>query len=289
MSDRIEYFIFVLFSYLFKVTGLKVARKISTVLAFVFFYIIPIRKETTIENLSKAFPEYAGEKIKKIAYGSYKSFAIALIEILYIPWMTKQEVINAVKCRNLEFVKKKYEEKKGLLLISAHFGNWEYMAVSMGAQLNIPLYVVVKPQSNVYVTNWLDNMRVMWGNKIVPLGISIRQIYKELKEKNIIAMVADQRGPAEGIRVNFFARKTSVYPGPAILALKTGSPILYGIAVRQPDYSYETEFFEISMENLPEKDEDKVIELNQRMFDYLESIARKYPEQWLWQHKRWKY
>lgn len=289
MSDKIEYFIFVLFSYLFRVIGLKTARKISSVLAFIFFNIIPIRKGITIENLTKAFPEYSGEKIKRIAYGSYKSFAIALIEILYIPWMTKQEVNSAVKCRNLEFVKKKYEEKKGLLLISAHFGNWEYMAVSMGAQLNIPLYVVVKPQSNIYVTTWLDNMRVMWGNKIVPLGISIRQIYKELKEKNIIAMVADQRGPAEGIRVNFFGRRTSVYPGPAILALKTGSPILYGIAVRQPDYSYETEFFEISMENLPEKDEDKVIELNQRMFDFLESFARKYPEQWLWQHKRWKY
>ncbi len=289
MSDKIEYFIFVFFSHLFKVTGLKTARRISILLAFIFFYIIPIRKETTIDNLHKAFPEYSKDKIKKIAYGSYKSLAIALIEILYIPWMTGEQAGNAVRCRNLEFVKKKYEEKKGLLLVSAHFGNWEYMAVSMGMQIGVPLYVVVKPQSNAYVTNWLDNMRIMWGNKIVPLGISIRQIYKELKEKNIIAMVADQRGPAEGIRVDFFGMKTSVYPGPAILALKTGSPILYGIAVRQPDNSYETEFYEISMDNLPDKDEEKVIALNQRMFDYLESFARKYPEQWLWQHKRWKY
>lgn len=289
MTDKIEYFIFVLFSYLFKVTGLKTARKISTLLALIFFYIIPIRKDTTIENLSNAFPGYSKNKIKKIALGSYKSFAIALIEILYIPWMTEEEVKNAVRCSNLEFVKEKYEMGKGLLLISAHFGNWEYMAISMGAQLNVPLYVVVKPQSNAYVTKWLDNMRIMWGNKIVPLGISIRQIYKELKDKNIIAMVADQRGPAEGIRVNFFGRRTSIYPGPAILALKTNSPILYGISIRQPDYSYKTEFYEISTENLPEKDEDRVIELNQRMFDYLESYVSKYPEQWLWQHKRWKY
>ena len=289
MTDRIEYFIFKLFSYLFKITGLKFARKISALLAFVFFYIIPIRKETTIENISKAFPEYSKDKVKKIAFGSYKSFAIALIEILLIPWMTKEEVEKAVKCSNLDFILKKYNEKKGVLLISAHFGNWEYMAVSIGAQLNVPLSVVVKPQRNIYVTAWLDKMRALWGNKIVPLGISIRQIYKKLKDKNIIAMVADQRGPAEGIRVIFFGRRTSVYPGPAILALKTNAPLLYGVSVRQPDYSYQTEFFEISTENLPENDEDKIIEVNQRMFVLLESIVRKYPEQWLWQHKRWKY
>ncbi len=289
MTDRIEYLIFIFFSFLFKLIGIRSSRKISSVLAFIFFYIIPVRKDTTIENIARAFPEYSEGRVRKIAYGSYKSFAVALIEILFIPWMKREEVEKAVKCSNLDFVLKKYNEKKGILLISAHFGNWEYMAVSIGAQLKIPLYVVVKPQRNIFVTGWLDRMRTLWGNKIVPLGISIRQIYKELKDKNIIAMVADQRGPAEGIRVNFFGRRTSVYPGPAILALKTGCPILYGISVRQPDFSYRTEFYEISTDNLPADEEEKIIEVNQRMFDYLESCVRKYPEQWLWQHKRWKY
>jgi Kdo2-lipid IVA lauroyltransferase/acyltransferase len=289
MTNKIEYIIFKAFSYIFKFCGLRLSRKFSSILAFVFFYFIPIRKKTTIDNLAKAFPEYSTKQINKIAYGCYKSFAISLIEILYSPWMTKEQIEKAITCSNVDFIMEKYKENNGLLLLSAHFGNWEYMALSIGAQLKLPLHVVVKPQRNPFVTNWLDVMRTKWGNKIITLGVSIRQVYKELKEKNIIAMVADQRGPSDGMRVNFFGRKATIYPGPAVLALKTHAPILYGIPVRQPDFSYKTDFYEISSADLPEDEEQKIIELNQRMFNYLESFIRKNPEQWLWMHKRWKY
>ena len=289
MADRIEYIIFSGFSVLFKILGLRLSRKFSTVLAFVFYFLIPIRKKTTIENLTRAFPEYDSRKIKKIAFGSYKSFAVALIEILYLPWMNREEAYKAVKCPNISLIKSKYAEGNGLILLSAHFGNWEYMAISIALQTGAPFSVVVKAQRNTYVTDWLNKVRCKWGNKIVPLGISIRQIYKELKDKNVVAMVADQRGPSDGAKVSFFGRKAAVYSGPTILALKTGAPILYGIAIRQPDYSYFSEFHEICMDNLPEDYNDKVDKVNQRMTDYLERIIRQHPEQWLWMHKRWKY
>ncbi len=289
MADKIEYIIFSGFSTLFKILGLRLSRKFSTILAFIFYYVIPIRKNTTIENLTKAFPELDSKKIKKIAFGSYKSFAAALIEILYLPWMSREEAYNAVKCPNVNLIKSKYEEKNGVILLSAHFGNWEYMAVSIALQTGVPFSVVVKSQRNVLVTDWLDKVRCKWGNRIVPLGISIRQVYKELKDKNIVAMVADQRGPSDGDKVNFFGRRAAVYSGPAVLSLKTGAPILYGISIRQPDNSYYSEFYEICMDNLPEDYEGKVTEINQRLTNYLESIVRRYPEQWLWMHKRWKY
>ncbi len=289
MVDKLEYILFIGFSKLFKLFGLRLSRKFAFILAFVFYYIIPIRRETVLENLKIAFPEYSQKKIKEISFQCYLNFAISLVEILYAPYMSDSDIKSAVKCNNLDFILKKYEEDHGVILLSAHFGNWEYMALSMGYQLNKSLAVVIKSQRNKYVTNWLNKMRITWGNRIVPLGISIRQIYKELKDKNIVAMVADQRGPEDGIRVDFFNRKTAAYPGPAMLSLKTKAPILYGIAIRQPDYSYVTEFVEISQDNLPEADEEKVIELSRRHMAYLEKIVREYPEQWLWMHKRWKY
>ncbi len=289
MTDRFEYIIFTGFGFLFKLAGIKTARKFATVLAAVFFYLIPIRKETTIDNLSKAFPDYTPERIKKIAFGCYKSFAITLIEILLMPYMSRDEIKRAVNWTNLSFVKEKEEEKNGLLLLSAHFGNWEYMAASMGANLDSTMSVIVKPQRNKLVTDWLNAARTKWGNRVVSLGISIRQVYQELKEKRVVAMVADQSGPAEGIRVNLFGRKASVYTGPAVLSLKTKAPILYGCAVRQPDYTYTAEFFEIKTDDLPDDQEEKVTIISQRMTDILESTVRKYPEQWLWMHKRWKY
>jgi len=102
-------------------------------------------------------------------------------------------------------------------------------------------------------------------------------------------MVADQRGPREGVKVKFFNKDVSVYTGPAALALKTKAPILYGISVRQKDYKYKTELVEISKDNLPDDDEEKIIELSQRHTAYLEKVIRENPEQWLWMHDRWKY
>jgi len=289
MKNIFEYILFLSFSKFFQLLGLNLSRKFSFLIAALFYYIIPIRKKTVLENLHNAFPDYDEKKIKNIAFGSYKSFAIALAEILYMPAMSKEDIKKQVDCNNMELIREKYEENNGVILLSAHFGNWEYMATSVAAQLNISLSVVIKPQRNPYVTNWMNKARTRWNNEIVPLGISIKQTYQTLKDKKIVAMVADQRGPEESIKINFFGKNLSVHTGPAALALKTGAPVLYGISVRQDDCSYKSVMTEISKENLPESNEEKIIELSQRHMTYLEGYIREYPEQWLWMHKRWKH
>jgi len=289
MKNKIEYILFIGFSYLIRIFGLKLSRKFSWIAAFIFFYFIPIRKDVTLSNLKKAFPDYPYHKIKQIAFDSYRSFLVAIIEILHLPAMTRDDMRNAVTCPNVSLIREKYSNNNGVILLSAHFGNWEYVAASASLQAGLPFHVVVKPQRNPYVTEWLNKMRTKWDNKVISLGLSIREIYKNLKEKNLVAMVADQRGPYEGIRVNFFGIKTAVYSGTAVLAFRTNAPIIYGITVRQPDYSYKVILEEISMENLPENEEEKIIEISQRHTSYLEKFIRQYPEQWLWMHKRWKY
>jgi KDO2-lipid IV(A) lauroyltransferase len=289
LQNLTEYIFFLFFSYLIRIVGLKSARKLSPFLAIVFFYIIPIRKKTVIENLTYSFPGYTGEKIKEIALNCYKSFSITLIELLAIPWLTREQMTNMIYCRNSDLIKQRYNEQKGVILLSAHFGNWEYIALSVSLQINIPFSVVVKPQRNPYVTKWLEDARTKWINKIIPLGVSIRQVYKELVDKNIVAMVADQRGPREGIRLDFMGRPAYFFPGPAMLAVKTGAPLLYGIAVRQADQTYVAEIFEVDKNNLPENEEDKIIELTKRHKEYLEKFMMEHPEQWFWMHKRWKY
>jgi len=289
MKNILEYILFLSCSKFFQLLGLNLSRRFSFLIAVLFYYIIPIRKKTVLENLHNAFPDYDEKKLKSIAFGSYKSFAIALAEILYIPAMSKEEIKKQVDCINVELIREKYEENKGVILLSAHFGNWEFMATSLAAQLNIPISIVIKPQRNPYVTNWMNKARTKWNNEIVPLGISIRQTYQTLKDKKIVAMVADQRGPEESIKIFFFGRNITVLTGPATLSLKTGAPVLYGISVRQDDYSYKSVMTEISNENLPESNEEKIKELSQRHMTYLEGYIRKYPEQWLWMHKRWKH
>ncbi|GIV46132.1 MAG: acyltransferase [Ignavibacterium sp.] len=289
LKDRLEYILFIAFSYLFRILGLKMARKFAKVLAFTFFYLIPIRKKTVFENLDIAFPDLSQKEKNKIAYGSYLSFAISIVEILYLPWMKESEMKNAVEIENLNLITEKNNLGNGVILLSAHFGNWEYIAASASLQLNKKFYIIVKNQRNKLVNDWMNRMRTRWLNEVVTLGVSVRNIYAVLKNNGIAAMVADQRGPEEGLKLEFFGKKTSVYTGPAVLSLKTGAPIIFGIPVRQKDFTYKATLIELDQTNLPDDFDEKVKIITKRMIRYLEKIISQNPEQWLWMHRRWKH
>ncbi len=289
MKSKLEYFLLISFQKFFGLIGLQNARQLNSVVAFVFYYLIPVRKKTVFNNLRLAFPNWEESKIKKTAWENYKSIAVTFIEILLLENLSTYELTNAVNCPNKNLIVNKFNEGNGVILLSAHFGNWEFVALSVAQQIGIPFSVIIKPQSNKFVSDRMNKYRTKWGNKIVPLGMSVRTIYQELKAKNIVAMVADQRGPADGMRVNLFGIQSATYDGPATLAVKTGAPMIYGISIRQPDYSYLLVLEEVDMSNLPLKEEEKIKEITQRHTSILERIIRQYPEQWFWMHNRWKY
>jgi len=289
MKNKIEYFLFISFSYLFKILGLDLSRKFSVIIAIFFYYILPIRKQTVLQNLKYAFPDFSLQKIKEISFDNYKSFAITFTEIMYLPHLSHKKLIDNVECINLDLVKKKYKEGNPIILLTAHFGNWEYMAASTGVQLGAQLNEIIKNQRNPYVTNWLKINRRRFGNEVMPIGMQIKKIYKKLKEKQIVVMAADQRGDEESIRVKLFGRSTSVFPGPATLGLKTNAVLICAIPVRQKDKKYKIVFEELSLENLPDNLEAKKVEICQRYTSRLQKLIEKNPEQWLWMHKRWKH
>lgn len=289
MKNRLEYIIFISFSLFFRAMGLYLSRRFAFIIAIIFFYIIPIRKAVTVDNIKNAFPQLDSKQVNKTAFRSYRSFAITLAEIMILPSMTREKMIKILKCTNLDLISKKFEEGNGVILLSAHFGNWEYGANSVSLQANKKFNIIVKNLRNPLVSEWMNKMRTKWLNEVVSLGVSVRQIYIDLKEKNIVAMIADQRGPEDSIKLDFFGRKTSVLVGPAVLSLKTGAPLIFGIAVRQKDYSYKMNIVEISKDNLPDEFNAKIAELSRRHLHYLESVIRENPEQWLWMHNRWKH
>jgi len=289
LKDRIEYILFITLSLLLRVIGLNLSRKFAYLLALFFYYLIPIRKKTVFENLNIAFPNKSLKDKKEIAFKSYHSFCLSMVEILVLPSLSEEKVKSLIQLNNSELLLKRYKEGNGVIVLSAHFGNWEYIAASVSLQINVPFNIVVKNQRNGFVNDWMNRVRTKWINKVIPLGVSIRTTYSVLKSGQILAIVADQRGPEDGLKIEFFGKKTSVFTGPAVLSLKTGAPLLFGIPIRKPDYSYFAEVYEIDRSNLPENFDDQVKVLCERMIRYIEEVIIKYPEQWLWMHKRWKH
>lgn len=288
MQNKIEFFLFNFLSYFVTLFSLRVSRKLANVLAFLFYYFIPLRKEVARKNLQFVFPEFDKKKLNEVLYKSYVNFFIVLIEIFYLKVIDTENLKSMVRIKQPELIRECLKKNKGLIFLSAHFGNWEILAASTALTIGIPYSIIIKPLRNTLVDKFINDMRCKWGNKVVRLGISIKEIYRELLNKNIIALVADQRAAEGSMRFPFFGKETSVFVGPATLSVKTGSPILIGIAVRQEDYFYEIDLVEIKADNSLSEAE-KIEQLTKSYLNVLENEIKKNPEQWLWFHDRWKH
>lgn len=289
VQNKIEFVIFISLVKIFNLFGIKRAKTAAKILAFLFYNLIPLRKDIVIKNLRIAFPDYSENRIQQLAHDIYYNIAISIIEIFCLPYLDANKVKAMVYCQDVDAIKKKLDLNKGLIFLTAHFGNWELGASWMGLLLDRPISVMAKNQRNELVTNWLNWMRERFGNTVIPLGVSVRNLFKELMNKNIIGVVGDQRGPVDGVRVKFFGRDTATYPGTAQLALRTSAPIVVVMMVRQKDFTYRACVEVIETEDLAGDEQSKVIEINQRYMSILEGYIRKFPEQWFWMHNIWKY
>ena len=290
MKNIVEYALFLFIATIFRLLGLKFSRKFAILLADFFFYFIPIRKRVVIDNIRNCFPEKTDDEIRIIAKNSYRSFSITFAELLLLPYLEKDEILSLFDCSNIEHFYKEYEKGDGVIMLTAHFGNWELGVMGMNLVTKIPMYVMAKDQRNHYVDKFVTDARERFGNKMVKLGVSIRNIYSELKKKNVIGIAGDQRGPKDGLRVDFLGRSTSVFNGPAALSLKLNVPIICFFMVRNSDYSYNLRFFKLEASiNDNDSEEIKIKAIMQCYFSILEKQVRVTPEQYLWMHKRWKH
>jgi KDO2-lipid IV(A) lauroyltransferase len=289
LKNLLEYIAFLFFVKIAQLFGFKKLHLPAKFLTFLFFNILKIRREVVKKNLSIAFPDKSDSELENISHKSYYHFSRLILEIMCIPKMSSKEMLELIDCDEIPELRDRYQEGRGLIFLTAHFGNWEIGAMSVPMQMGTIMYPIIKPQRNPYVTKWLKEMREVHGNKVIPLGISIREIYKVLKEGKLLGVVGDQRGPKEAMRVKLFGKDTAVYTGTAEMVLKLDVPIYVLFATRIKGAEYKAYTERIDLRNLPEDKTEQVKEINQRYMQILEKHIIKYPEQWFWMHNIWKY
>ena len=288
-QNRVEYFIFIIFAAFFNLFGIRNAKTSAKFLHFILYYVFPIRKDVILKNIKIAFPSNSEEKNKKLVSKIYYSLSLTLAEVLCSQNIKKEDLNFLVQLKSTEVVKELKQQERGAFLITAHFGNWELSALYIAAILKIPLHVLAKPQRNNLVSEWLNKSRSQYGNSVIALGVSIREVYKVLKNNGIVGVVGDQRGPQDGLRVKFFNRETSVYPGTAAIALKNNSPIYFLLSIRNKDYKYDIIVEKIDYNHIEGSTDEKIREINKIYMSKLEYYIKKFPEQWFWMHNIWKY
>lgn len=271
------------------ISGRRFRRVFGGLLGRVMMLADRSRLAVTLGNLDSAFPEKSMDWKRRTARAAYRNLGITFAEIAAFPWISDARIRQLVVYDNLDLLTGKYRENRGMMLLSGHFGNWELLAYSAGLFTGIPVAIIVKPQRNRRIDALLNANRTRAGNSVIPFDNAARAIISTLKNGGAVAMLADQAADADrDIFVEFFGRAAATYEAPAALALRLNVPVIIGFAVRQAKGDYRVRLEEIPHDDLTYSPAG-VAELTRRHVAALERAVRENPEQWAWQHKRWKY
>jgi len=245
-------------------------------------------------NLKVIFPEKSEREIRRIRIKMARNFAKYLVDFFRFSKLDLEYMKKNMKIENAHFFKEALSKGKGVIILSAHLGNWELGAVAV-ALLGHPFWAVVLPHKHKYVDRFFNAQRESKGVKVIPLGSGVvRLCLDALKKNGLLALVGDRDFSESGIVVDFFG-KPSIFPkGPAALALNTGAVILPGFMVRNADDSF-TLWMDKPIECNPPigagrrlrfSDHD-LMEVIKQYKGVIEGYIRKYPDQWFMFRKFW--
>ena len=287
IADRALYGLIMMLGFLVR----SISRKHSTAIAHLigdFLYeVIKMRRPLVEKNLALTYPDKKISEINIIARQVYRNQAENFIEVLRLPMIkTAEDAATLVDIDARDFLAKTIDCNKGVVVVSAHFGNWELMALCAGL-LVAPLNLVVRSLKNHAVDRQINKWRSMTGNRIVYDDQALREGLRALKRGEILILLGDQSDPVGGFLTEFLGRSSSVFLGPAYLALKAGVPLFVGMSQRNSNGRYSMDFEEIDQTGLGTTKADAE-ELARRYTKVLSRHIYQHPEEWFWLHNRWK-
>ncbi len=246
-------------------------------------------RKVAIQNLRTAFGhEKSASEIRDIAKTTFQNLGMMTVEFFRIPRMDVKTFKERVKIEGLEEALKLFERGKGIFLLLSHFGNWEMMGV-MSKVIGNPIMVIAKPMKrNEWVDQFITRIRSKAGLEVVSSVKAGRKVMQALSRNRVVGILIDQRAKrSEGIWVDFFGKKAPTTPSLAVLAMKTGAPVLPVFMVR--DGFQHRLIIKEPLELIRTGDIKKDVEANTQLFNHtLESMIREYPDQWFWVHRRWE-
>ncbi len=252
-------------------------------------FTLGIRRRVALENLAHAYPEKSEAERRDIALGAYRTMARVVLESidekdhLDMSWADLE-----VRGEGWEALKATVARGQGALLVTAHFANWE-RAGKLVRRLGVPMNALVRPLKGALNMRIVDNRLGAGVGLIYPKG-AIAEVNKALKQGESVLMLLDQALPAKAaVFVPFFGRPASTTPAMAVAAQRTGAPVFVMMGIR--DESGLRLRVEVEGPILPPEgpgEQDALTAHTAAVTAVLEKYIRRYPEQWLWLHRRWK-
>jgi len=264
--------------------GLILARWLG-VLAY---WMAPGRRKIALKNLGIAYGEVKSSRERSsIARKSFQNLFMNLSECLHLLSSDKDTIEDAISFTGEEHLKEALSEGRGVLLVSAHIGNWELICPAL-AHKGYLTAMIIKLSRNETVNHYLVSYRERMGVRVLRRRNVLGDCLKCLRDGGIVAFVSDMNARrSEGVFVPFFGREACTLTSLALIARKTGAPVVPVYAYRKGYANHAVIGTKVSHETVADRGLD-ILERTRSYVSWSEDAIRQHPEQWMWMIDRWK-
>ena len=259
---------------------------IGTILGNIYYLFVSKQRNRAIKQMMPAL-NVSESEAKKLVRASFINLARNMLDILYMPKLTPENIDEYVEIEHLERMDEAIAGGHGVVVVTGHVGTWEWMSGSIALK-GYPVTAIAKQQPNAEYSRALDDLRATVNVEIFTRGTSeLLSAGRALKKGKILGFLADQDGGPGGAFIEFLGRTASTPMGAAVFARKFGSPVLPMFIIRQPNGRHKVIIYDIMhYEDSGDTDKD-LVDFTIKMNRIIEDVIRKYPTQWLWFQKRW--
>jgi len=268
----------------------RMSQRLGRALGRVLASVLKRRVKTSLDNLRYTLGDRMSEaQLIELNGRIIAHFARMLFEVPHILRINPRNLNRYVVFENEGALTRAVAKGKGAFMLTAHFGNWEFMSAATVLRLNARNAVVVRPADFDPADRLLTTLRSRFGTEIIPKQRAMKKLLAAKKENKVIGILLDQNVDwYEGVFVSFMGKPACTNKGLALVALRTGIPVIPMFSVRQPDGRYRI-IFENEVVLRRTGDKIKDTEENTAYFtQIIEKYVRAYPDHWFWFHKRWK-
>jgi KDO2-lipid IV(A) lauroyltransferase len=287
--------VFYLFTWIMTTIPQRLIRTTGRNIGHILFRLLAKRREIAIDNIHQALPfmkrhpSWTGtfETAEEIALETFMNLGISIVEVCRLYHGKGDILIDSIEVKGSENLKTAREKHKGLIFIGGHCGNWELLSLSLKRLFDLNLWAIARKQDNPYLNTVVDRMRMGYGNKVIYNKAALRPILGVIKNDGIIGMLTDQAVSEDnGALIEFLGRKAWANKAPAIIAHKTGVPLVPIFMYRAGNRHMLTIHPEYTL--CGDRTEVGIQRDIQALSRYLEDFICAHPADWYWVHRRWK-
>ncbi len=286
MSNVWQYYLLKVLSFFICLLPYKGVLWLGKILGKLYYRIAARQRRRALLQIQESLGISLEEAVKHID-SLFVKLGQTFVEMLYMPALTLKNLHQYITIENRHFLAEAVEQGRGVVLLTAHVGNWEWLGASL-AMDGFPLAAVIKRQPNDQHTRILNEYREMAGIEIFARGTTeLVSAARALKKGKILGFLADQDAGTTGLFIEFLGKMSSTPIGPTVFAKKFKAPVVPVFMVRKPEGGHRVIIHEpFYYEDTGNETEDNY-KITVKMTKIIENTIRQYPDEWLWFQKRW--